>query len=305
MDEFYEHIWKFDDTKKFFRSKEFANSARSRQLTHWDTIVSGEFGDTYYNKVQSIGHTHARIGLEPRWYIGGYAVVLDHLVRAAVSEAQAHQKKGWFGAKKDTTAESDLADSLGSLCKTVLLDIELAISVYFEASERARKEAEEKQNLIRDEAIRKSQQEIVDAFGEAFERLAKNDLTCRVDAEVPPIFEAMKASLNSTVERLADTISNIKTATDTVNLTSEQILGGSNNLSSRSEAQAAALEETAATTEEMAASIKASALSAKSASELANSAPAARGPVGRSRPRRSRPWRRSNRPRRRSATSRW
>ncbi len=66
----------------------------------------------------------------------------------------------------------------------------------------------------------------------------------------------MKSSLNVTIERLAETILNIKTATDTVNTTSGQILGGSSNLSSRSEAQAAALEETAATTEEMAASIK-------------------------------------------------
>ncbi len=272
MDQFYEHIWKFDDTKKFFRSREFADSARSRQLLHWDTIVSGEFGETYFNKVQSIGQTHARIGLEPRWYIGGYAVVLDHLVRAAVAESQEQQKKTWFGGKKSTTPDGALADSLGSLCKTVLLDIELAISVYFEASERARKEAEEKQSQIRDEAIRRSQEEIVEAFGEAFERLAKNDLTCRVEAEVPPAFEAMKSSLNATIERLADTIRNIKVATDTVSSTSEQIMGGSNNLSSRSESQAAALEETAATTEQMAASIKASALSAKSATQLATSA---------------------------------
>ncbi len=270
MDQFYEHIWKFQDTSKFFKSREFAGIARSRQLTHWDTIVSGEFGQAYYEKVQAVGKTHARIGLEPRWYIGGYAVVLDHLIRAAVAEAQ--PKKGWFGGKSDATTGSDLADSLGSLCKTVLLDIELAISVYFEASEKARREAEEKQSEIRDEAIRRSQQEIVAAFGDAFDRLAQNDLTCRVEADVPPIFEAMKASLNATIERLADTIRNIKTATEAVNATSDQIRSGSNKLSSRSEAQAASLEETAATTEEMAASIKASAMSAKSASELANSA---------------------------------
>ncbi len=266
-----------------------------------DTIVNGDFGETYYEKVQSIGQTHARIGLEPRWYIGGYAIVLDHLVRAAVAEAQ--PKKTWFGTKKDTTIEGSLADSLASLCKVVLLDIELAISVYFEASERARKEAEAKQTVIRDEAIRRSQQEIVEAFGEAFERLAKNDLTCRVNAEVPPVFESMKSSLNVTIERLAETILNIKTATDTVNTTSGQILGGSSNLSSRSEAQAAALEETAATTEEMAASIKASAISAKSASELAQSARNGASRVEKSPLRQWKPWRRSNRPQRRSATS--
>ena len=270
MDAFYDHIWQFEETKKFFRSREFANAARGLQLMHWDTIVSGEFGEAYFEKVQAIGKAHARIGLEPRWYIGGYAIVMDHLVRAAVAEGQ--PKKGWFAGKSDPVSEGGLAEALASLCKAVMLDIELAISVYFEASEQARRESEERQTEIREEAIRRSQQEVVDAFGEAFESLARNDLTCRVDAEVPPIFGSMKESLNATIERLADTIRNIKSATDKVNSTSEQIRMGSGNLSTRSEAQASSLQETAATTEEMAASIKLSALSAKSASDLAHSA---------------------------------
>ncbi len=279
MDQFYEHIWKFRRHEEVLSEQRVRRFGRSRQLLHWDTIVIGEFGETYFNKVQSIGQTHARIGLEPRWYIGGYAVVLDHLVRAAVAESQEQQKKTWFGGKKSTTPDGALADSLAAFARPCCSTSSWRSASISKRPERARKEAEEKQSQIRDEAIRRSQQEIVEAFGEAFERLAKNDLTCRVEAEVPPAFEAMKSSLNATIERLADTIRNIKVATDTVSSTSEQIMGGSNNLSSRSESQAAALEETAATTEQMAASIKASAFRQNRPRNLRPARAAARGPA--------------------------
>ena len=34
--------------------------------------------------VHTIGLTHNRIGLEPRWYIGGYKFVMNRLVEIAV-----------------------------------------------------------------------------------------------------------------------------------------------------------------------------------------------------------------------------
>ena len=34
--------------------------------------------------VRTIGMVHNRIGLEPRWYIGGYALVLSHLTDLAI-----------------------------------------------------------------------------------------------------------------------------------------------------------------------------------------------------------------------------
>jgi methyl-accepting chemotaxis protein len=35
--------------------------------------IQGDFDDAFMKGVMAVGHAHARIGLEPRWYIGGYA----------------------------------------------------------------------------------------------------------------------------------------------------------------------------------------------------------------------------------------
>ena len=261
---FYEHIKRYPETRKFFSSETMMKSARDRQISHWDIIVEGEFGDDYYRRVSTVGQTHARIGLEPRWYIGGYALVLEDLIRAAIS-AQS-RRKGWFGGGDDS---DQLADSLASLSKVVLLDIELAVSVYFEAAEKARLEAEAKQAEVAAEAIRTSQQEVVGLFGDAFDRLTAGDLGVRIDRAVPTIFEGMKDNFNHTVETLARTMTTIKAASAEAQAKSADIKSGAHDLSSRTEQQASALEETAATSEEMAASVKASAQAARQAADLA------------------------------------
>lgn len=55
-------------------------------MGHWVNISDGNFNDEYVGKVRTIGTIHARIGLEPQWYIGGYAIILDHLISRAVEE---------------------------------------------------------------------------------------------------------------------------------------------------------------------------------------------------------------------------
>ena len=50
----------------------------------------GSFDAGYGAAVRAIGKTHARIGLEPRWYIGGYSLVVDQLIDAVVAEFWPH-----------------------------------------------------------------------------------------------------------------------------------------------------------------------------------------------------------------------
>ncbi|MFN3671341.1 MAG: methyl-accepting chemotaxis protein [Bosea sp. (in: a-proteobacteria)] len=267
LDKFYQNIQRYPQTCKFFASPEMMSSARARQISHWDVILEGEFGEDYYERVSTVGRTHARIGLEPRWYIGGYALVLEDLIRAAIAEHD--RTKNWLQGR----GQSDqLANSLAGLSKVVLLDIELAVSVYFEASEQARLAAEQKQAEVAARAIEASQTEVVSLFGDAFDRLAAGDLGARLDLAVPPVFEGMKANFNATVARLADTIETIKHAASDAQTTAAAIRTGADDLSTRTEEQASALEETAATTEEMAASVKASAQSARQAADLADRA---------------------------------
>ena len=46
----------------------------------------GSFGTSYFEKRLSVGLIHNKIGLEPRWYIGGYNFVLSQLVAVTVRQ---------------------------------------------------------------------------------------------------------------------------------------------------------------------------------------------------------------------------
>ena len=60
--------------------------AKGAQARHWAIAAAAEFNDDYISGVKKIGQAHARIGLEPRWYIGGYALVMEQVVSAIVRD---------------------------------------------------------------------------------------------------------------------------------------------------------------------------------------------------------------------------
>ena len=94
---FYDKIRATPAVRKFFSDERRIDGAKSAQLRHWTTIVSGDFDQRYVESVRAIGNTHARIGLEPRWYIAGYALILEQLMTAVV---EASWPKG-FGVSRD------------------------------------------------------------------------------------------------------------------------------------------------------------------------------------------------------------
>ena len=89
------------------------------QTQHWERLFSGRFDDDYAESTRRIGLVHHRIGLEPRWYIGGYAFVLEALT------AHLATKHRFSGVK--------LAAAISAVNKAALLDMDYAISVYQEA----------------------------------------------------------------------------------------------------------------------------------------------------------------------------
>ena len=137
LDQFYEEVDRRPETKRFFSGARHVASAKGRQVDHWDAISSGRFDDDYVRAVTTVGETHARIGLEPRWYIGGYALVLETLI-AAVTAARWPGKAPW----RRQASASQVAAELGALTKATLLDMDYAISVYLAAADAARREAE-------------------------------------------------------------------------------------------------------------------------------------------------------------------
>jgi methyl-accepting chemotaxis protein len=100
------------------------------QRAHWARLFNGRFDHEYMEGVRTIGLIHNKIGLEPRWYIGGYNFVLSRLVTLAVSRYR------WKPAH--------LSAVLAALNCAILLDMDIAISVYQEAMLAARQEQQDK-----------------------------------------------------------------------------------------------------------------------------------------------------------------
>jgi len=98
--------------------------------------------------------------------------------------------------------------------------------------------------------------------------LADGDLTRRITAEYHGTFATLKDSANTTAERLAQIVSDIKGAAAEVSNAAAEISTSTTDLSQRTEEQAAGLEETSASMEEIAATVKKNAENAQEANQL-------------------------------------
>lgn len=137
LDGFYDQVRRFPDVARFFGGEDRIRHAKGAQSSHWSRIASGQFDTGYVDSVRRIGATHARIGLEPRWYIGGYGLVLDHLARALVADHEARRsrwRKGDGGLA--------LGQTMASVIKAAMLDMDFVISIYLAAADEARAKAE-------------------------------------------------------------------------------------------------------------------------------------------------------------------
>ncbi|MAS08254.1 MAG: globin-coupled sensor protein [Ahrensia sp.] len=257
LDQFYDKVRQTPETRKFFSSDDHMHGAKTAQIGHWETIVTGRFDETYVQRVRTIGSVHARIGLEPRWYIGGYGILIEHLVHAVLKERW--PTGGMFGKKAGSSDET--ADILSSLLKAIMLDMDLSISVYIDQAEEAKKAAQE-------EAIASERKLVIDSFGTAMQQIAAKDLTYRVSEQLPEAYAGLKEDFNNALEQLAGTIDRIGSSANQINSGSEEIKSAAEDLSKRAEQQAASVEETAAAVEEITAAVKSSAERAEEAGQV-------------------------------------
>ena len=117
---FYEHILNEAELKALFVDDESIDRARAAQKKHWlNTLFYGRFDSAYFDQTEKIGRSHARVGLAPNWYIGGYSIMLTQFIEQIIDETR---KEG-----RDPRA------TLQAVCKAVLLDVDLVIHCYLEA----------------------------------------------------------------------------------------------------------------------------------------------------------------------------
>ena len=126
LEGFYRHVCGEPNLAKLIGSQ--SDRLKTAQGTHWARLFNGRFDEAYIQGVRTIGLIHNKIGLEPRWYIGGYAFVLSHLTDLAVATY------GW--------RKKRMGEIITAVNSTVMLDMDFAISIYQEAmlEERAKRQ---------------------------------------------------------------------------------------------------------------------------------------------------------------------
>jgi methyl-accepting chemotaxis protein len=229
LDRLYQRIGATRETAAMFSSQASINHARTKQVEHWARMFSGAPDRTYFESAQLIGRVHARIGLEARWYIGAYAAVLDDVVKAL-----ARDSFGPFG--------KGLGETIGSLVKMALFDMEIALATYFEV------EAERRSNVIT-------------TLGDALHMMTDGDFATRLE-NLPPgyenlqrDFEAMRSKVSAALGHVADNASQVDSG-------AREIRQASDDLAMRTEHQAASLEEASAAMTALAGSVEQTAIDA-------------------------------------------
>ncbi|MGA2493270.1 MAG: globin-coupled sensor protein [Roseiarcus sp.] len=254
LNAFYDKVRATPRLNAFFRDDADMAGAKAAQINHWDAIGSARFDERYVIGVRAIGLAHARIGLEPLWYIGGYAVVIDRLIKAIVREVW---PSGFFsGGSRQAANEAGAA--IGAVVKAALLDMNFAISTYIEAAETARAEAAA-------EARAHERARVVESIGAGLARLADNDLTCRMQGDLPEAYAKLKADFDGAIERLGEAFGGVKSGAETVYSSAQEITAASNDLARRTEQQASSLEETSAALGQVSVAVGANADGAKRA----------------------------------------
>lgn len=79
LDHFYETVGKEPKTAEMLRRVSVENLKKA-QKNHWMTLLSEGPSLEYIERVDRIGTAHEHIGLNPGYYIGGYAVIMRQLV---------------------------------------------------------------------------------------------------------------------------------------------------------------------------------------------------------------------------------
>ena len=102
--------------------------------------------------------------------------------------------------------------------------------------------------------------------------LSHGDLTKTISNDYFGMFGQLKDDANSTVEKLREVIYQIQLATDTINTSAREIASGNNDLSHRTEKQAASLEQTAASMQELTSTVQNNSENAQRANGLATGA---------------------------------
>jgi methyl-accepting chemotaxis protein len=147
------------------------------------------------------------------------------------------------------------ADELGAIVKSLVVfrDNQLRLAELHQREQAAAADQEAvraEQEKTRAESARE-QQDVVDGLAHGLQRLTAGDLTVRLDRPFAPAYETLRADFNATCAQLSEIMKTISHRATGIETASSETSAAADDLSRRTENQAANLQETATTLNEI------------------------------------------------------
>jgi methyl-accepting chemotaxis protein len=183
------------------------------------------------------------------------------LNRGEIVSARAHFRSKSGESRWLRAAYAPVTDEAGRPFKVVCFGSDVTQSI----AEREGMEAERAQ-------LQKEQGALIRVLADHLHKVADGDLTAVIDAQFSGAYQAIKDDFNAAILAIRDAMRGIAAAGDQLRTGSGEIAHAADELSQRTEQQAASLEETAAALDEITATVKRSAEGAGQASKAASAA---------------------------------
>ena len=196
LERFYRQVAAVPALGQFFSGQQQMDHARQAQRAHWIGVFTDGVTEAYRDRSVNIGRVHARIGLEPRWYIGGYSTMLEEMIFALVAPGI----MGWLPWRRA------LARRLTLLVKVALLDMDIGLSAYFHDDND-----EKLRGIVRD--VVSGVQVMSDSSREI--RAASDDLANRTQHQAASL-EKTAASINEVTAKVQNTAQTTAEARKTI-----------------------------------------------------------------------------------------
>ncbi|WP_135213064.1 methyl-accepting chemotaxis protein [Vitreimonas flagellata] len=192
------------------------------------------------------------------WRVVVHAVIL--IVEAVILMGVAHNISGMFAATAETLERAEAARAEAN--KAQAAEASARIAEQHAAAERAAL-----QKRIEDE-----QADVVARLASGLERLAQGDLTAQITSAFPSGYEKLRGDFNAALRQLRETMADLSGAVDTMRSGAGDISQATDEMSRRTESQAASLEESSAALDEITVNVRRTADNAKKVADAMGAA---------------------------------
>ncbi|HCK17422.1 MAG TPA: chemotaxis protein, partial [Thalassospira sp.] len=120
LEEFYRRVMSDAALAKIIGDPSNIERLKNAQRKHWAKLFEGDFDQSFYDDVRRIGKAHERIGLTPESYVSAYNFMLGEITAVLC---------------KNFARDSQLPTILIASTNALLVDVEMAITVYYEETQ--------------------------------------------------------------------------------------------------------------------------------------------------------------------------